>query len=228
MPYRAELSRLFNFTTGTSYSDTHDYSTCKSCKNCGKHENKRGECTSEEDKVECLGTCHKGFYMNKITEDCHPCSDCCGDAGRHHEKQCEDSGLPPHQQCRQTNAKCHHPTIVNRGDYDPTKEDPKMEAPQDLEVIIAIAIGSTLFVLLVFVLVIWKYYGWQRVKGLLQRCFCCLCNLTKANEGHSVHFSANGEYFDQDLESASSVNASGSPLTENANKPEDTCSGDYY
>ena len=91
---------------GVNFSDSHDYTTCKSCQNCDKHEKKSGECTPESDTTKCLGTCHKGFYMDKISGGCHPCSDCCGQDKKHHEEQCEISNLPWSMQCRENNFEC--------------------------------------------------------------------------------------------------------------------------
>ncbi len=209
---------------GVNYSSTQDYSTCKSCKNCGKHENKTGQCTSEEDTTECLKTCYKGFYWDKITEDCHPCSECCGEVDKHHEKQCEDSGFPPKQQCRQNNVKCHNPTDRKRQDHKPTSQG----SLKALE-IAAIAISSTVFlVIIVLIVVIWKYYSWQQVKSVLKGCCCCFCNLMRSSGGHSVHFKVNREILDHDLESAPCVHVSGSPWTENGKEPGTLASGDYH
>ncbi len=197
---------------GVSYSDTHDYSTCKSCKNCGKHENKKGECTPEEDTTECLGTCFKGFYMDKITGDCHTCSDCCGEANKHHEKQCEDSGLPPNQQCRQNNVKCHNPTdgdtAITERQYRERKE--RLQALQ----IATIVVCPTVFVLIVvIILVIWKCFGWQQFKSMLKECCCCCCNRLRSNAGTTVNFHISDHFEAPDLESgALCINGSGSSL----------------
>lgn len=197
---------------GVNYSDTQDYSTCKSCRNCGKHENKREECTTEEDKTECLGTCRKGFYMDKITGDCHPCSDCCGEADKHHEKQCEDSGFPPKQQCRQNNVKCHYPpdgdTVI------PERQDPESQGHLQALEIAAIAISSTVFlVVIVIILVIWKYYSWQQFKSILKEWCCCCCNLMRSNAETTVNFHISDHFDAPDLESgALCINVSGSSL----------------
>lgn len=212
---------------GANYSSTQDYSTCKSCRNCGKHENKTGECTPEGDTTECLGICHKGFYKSKISEDCHPCSDCCGEADKYHEKQCEDSGLPSSQQCRQTNSKCYLPT---EADHERQGHKPESQGGLRALEITAIAVSSAIIVIIVVLTsVIWKYYSWQEVKRFLKRCCCFCCNLMLSNNGeHTFHFYANGQYQHQDLESTPCMNANGSHLTEDAKVPGTVPSGDNY
>lgn len=194
---------------GVNYSNTHDYSTCKSCRNCGKHQNKKGRCTREEDTTECLGTCIQGFYMDKITEDCHPCSDCCGEASKHHEKQCEDSRLPPTQQCRRTTAKCHPPP--DNDTVMPEKEDPARQGSLQASGIAAIVISPIVF--LVIIAVIWKYCGWQQFKSFFKTWCCCCCNLLKSNAGTTVNFHISDHFEEPDMESgALCINGSGSPL----------------
>lgn len=158
---------------GVNYSNTQDYSTCKSCRNCAKHENKRGECTPEEDTTECLGTCHKGFYMDKITEDCHQCSDCCNNvtAKKQHEIQCEDSGLPPKQQCRQSNIKCPHPSKPMASPL-PNNLDNEQESEGTLKIALIIPGAFFIFLLTVF-LVLLKFYGWKKMKRSLIKWCCC-------------------------------------------------------
>ncbi|CAH3041838.1 unnamed protein product, partial [Porites lobata] len=95
---------------GANYSETNDYSQCKSCRKCSPHEKSSGHCTTTEDTTRCLKICNKGFYWNNITDSCDPCSDCCRQPLTHHEQQCEDSGLPMSHQCRQSHLECQHPT----------------------------------------------------------------------------------------------------------------------
>lgn len=194
-----------------NYSNTQDHSTCKSCRNCAKHENKRGECTPEEDTTECLGTCHKGFYMDKITGECHPCSDCCNNVTtkRHHEEQCEDSGLPRNQQCRKSNYKCPHPTMTSPRLSDNQDDEP---GSQGALTIALISIGVFLFLLIVLLLFIWRCYGWGQVKSFLTK--CCCCQLVLPAEGNSVDFRVSDHCSESDLEAAHST-VSGSHLTEN-------------
>ena len=87
---------------GVNYSDTNDYSQCKSCRNCSPPEKSSGNCTTTEDASNCLKICSKGSYWNNVTNACDQCSDCCGQPLTNHEKQCEDSGLPVTRQCRET------------------------------------------------------------------------------------------------------------------------------
>ena len=91
-----------NCVKGVNYSDTYDYSQCKSCRNCSPHEKSSGNCTTTEDASSCLEICSKGFFWNNATNTCDQCSDCCGQPLTNHEKQCEDSGLPVTRQCRET------------------------------------------------------------------------------------------------------------------------------
>lgn len=196
---------------GVNYSNTQDHSTCKSCRNCAKHENKRGECSAEEDTTECLGTCHKGLYMDKITGECHPCSDCCNivTTKSHHEEQCEDSGLPRNQQCRQSNYECPHSTMTS-----PPPENPDDEpGSQGTSTIALIIIGIFLLLLIVLVLFLWRCYGWERVKSFLTKCCCCCCSLVLPTGGNTVHFHASDHFIEHDLEAAHGT-VSGSHLTE--------------
>lgn len=205
---------------GVNYSSTQDYSTCKSCRNCAKHENKKGECTLEEDTTECLGTCHKGFYMDKITGDCHPCSDCCNivKAKKYHEEQCEDSGLPPNQQCRQSNIKCPHPT---KAMISPLPNNPDDEQGSQEALTIALIIIAILFVILLIVFLdLLRRYGCEQVKSFLTKWCCCRCQLVLPTEGDTVNF--------HDLE-ATLCSVSGSHLTEDGNVLTNVSSlpGDY-
>lgn len=197
---------------GVNTSSTHDYSTCRSCRNCGKHELWIGDCTPEEDTIECLGTCDKGFYSSKISEACHPCSYCCGEDAKYHEEQCEDSGLPSSKQCRQTNLKCYPPTEADHN------HQPENQGDLEAVEIAAIAIGSVIFVIIVLTVVIQRYYSWQEVKCFFKRCCCFCCKpMFSKNCESTVRFDANGhEYQDQNLESTSCAKANGSRLREDA------------
>lgn len=202
---------------GVNTSSTQDYSTCRSCRNCGKHELWTGECTPEEDTIKCLGTCDKGFYKSKISEDCHQCSYCCGEDAKHHEEQCEDSGLPSSKQCRQTGFKCYPPTEADRERQD---HQPENQGGLRASEIAAIAVGFVIFVIIVIALtvVIWRYDSWQEVKSCLKKwcCFCCNPMFSRNGE-RTIHFDENGhEYQDQDLESTSCTKANGSRLNEEA------------
>ncbi|XP_022783806.1 uncharacterized protein LOC111324498 isoform X2 [Stylophora pistillata] len=106
---------------GVNFSDIDDYTPCKSCRNCDKNEERSGECTLESDTTVCLGTCYKGFYMDKISGGCHKCSACCGHDEKHHEKQCENSGLSRSMQCRQNHIECPKKHTKNNTDMDQHK-----------------------------------------------------------------------------------------------------------
>ena len=225
IPYRTPIICV-PCVKGVNTSSTHDYSTCRSCRNCGKHELRIGECTPEVDTTECLGKCEKGFYKSKISEDCHACSYCCGEDVKYHEEQCENSGLPRSKQCRQimTSFKCYPPT--KRQDH-----QPQNQGGLGASEITAIAVSSVIFVvIIVLTAVIWKYYSWQDVKRFLKRC-CCFCSslMLSNNDEHTFQFDANGQCLqDQDLESHSCMNANGSYLKGNAKVQGTVPSGDHY
>ena len=131
---------------GVNFSHSHDHTTCKSCQNCDKHEKKSGECTPESDTTKCLGTCHKGFYMDKISGGCHPCSDCCGQDKKHHEKQCENSNLPRSMQCRENNFDCPKQDTKN------TTGKSKHKGGLKSSTIVGIVLGPVCFLLVVGVI----------------------------------------------------------------------------
>ena len=197
---------------GVNYSNTQDHSTCKSCRNCAKYENKRGECTPEEDNTECLGTCLKGLYMDKITRDCHPCSDCCNSVTtkRHHEEQCEESGLPREQQCRQSNYKCPHSTMTSPL---PNNLDDE-QGSQSTSTIALIICGIFFIVFIVLLFFLWRHCGWEQVTSFLTRCCCCCFRLVLPTEVNTVDFHASDHLIEGDIEAGHST-VSGSDLTEN-------------
>ena len=131
---------------GVNFSHSHDHTTCKSCQNCDKHEKKSGECTPESDTTKCLGKCHKGFYMDKISGGCHPCSDCCGQDKKHHEKQCENSNLPRSMQCRENNFDCPKQDTKN------TTGKSKHKGGLKSSTIVGIVLGPVCFLLVVGVI----------------------------------------------------------------------------
>ena len=105
-----------NCVKGVNYSDTYDYSQCKSCRNCSSLEKSSGNCTTTEYASCFLEICSKGFYWNNETNACDQCSDCCGLPLTNHEKQCVDSGLPVTRQCRETPRECvttYYPNLDN-------------------------------------------------------------------------------------------------------------------
>lgn len=138
-------------TSGVNFSDTDDYTTCKSCRNCDKNEEKSGECTPESDTTVCLGTCHKGFYMGKISGGCHPCSDCCGQDKIHHENQCENSDLPKSMQCRENNLECPKQNNKNTTGYNQHK------GGLTSSTIACIVVGSVGPLAVIFVVILFIY-----------------------------------------------------------------------
>ena len=113
VPFSAPIECIY-CVDRTNYSTTHDYSQCKSCMNCHANERTSGYCTPSKDTTKCLKTCLEGFYWDNVTDSCHPCSDCCGENLKHHEEQCEKSGLPISHQCQQTHVTCQRPTTGGR------------------------------------------------------------------------------------------------------------------
>lgn len=200
---------------GVNYSNTHDHSTCKSCRNCTKNENKIGKCTLEEDTTECLGTCYKGFYMDNKTGKCHPCSDCCNNSEKiYHEEQCEDSGFPPNQQCRKSNITCLHSTKSTISQL-PNTGNPDNEQGSQEALTIALIIIAIFLILIVFLVILLRCYGWQKVKSFLRKWCCCCRRHGVSDEGiYSVNFHVSDQFFKGDSKAAVVSVYSGSHLTE--------------
>ena len=197
---------------GLNYSNTHDHSTCKNCMNCTKNENKTGECIPEEDTTECLGTCYKGFYMDK-NGDCQPCSDCCNNEKMYREEQCEDSGLPPYQQCRKSNIKCFHSTKSMISQLPNNLDDEK--GSHKALTILLIIIAIFFVILLIIFLVLLICYGWQKVKSFLRKwCCCCHRHGVPAEGIYSVNFHVSDQFLEGDSEAALCNVYSVSHLTE--------------
>ena len=169
-----------------NFSDTHDFSTCKTCRNCGYREEKSGECTPEEDTTTCLGTCQKDYYMDEITGSCHPCSDCCGQYEKYHEKQCENSELPSKRQCRENNPTCHQPTKTN-----PKRPDHDKPGSLSFSEIGGI-VGGIIVLVIVVGVIFFACYGWQKIKSTLKHWWCCCCHLGGSNVENIMHSTANG------------------------------------
>ena len=197
---------------GLNYSNTHDHSTCKNCMNCTKNENKTGECIPEEDTTECLGTCYKGFYMDK-NGDCQPCSDCCNNEKMYHEEQCEDSGLPPNQQCRKSNISCLHSTkpMISQLPNNPDNEQGSQEASMIALIITAVFV----IILLIVLLVLLRCCCWEKVKSFLRKwCCCCRQHGVPAEGICSVNVHVSDQFLKGDSEAAVDKVKSGSHLTE--------------
>lgn len=123
---------------GVNYSNTNDYSQCKSCRDCSPHEKSSGNCTTTEDASRCLEICRKGFYWNNVTNACDQCSVCCGQPPTNHEKQCEDSGLPVTLQCRET------PLLECVDTYEP-KLDNSLSSKNLVIIVMTVTTACTLF-----------------------------------------------------------------------------------
>ena len=212
---------------GVNYSETNDYSQCKSCRKCSPHEKSSGHCTTTEDTTRCLKICDEGFYWNYVTDSCDPCSDCCGKPSTPHEKQCEDSGLPVSHQCQQTDVKCQHPTATAKTDGKPFQPDDHKLNHLSSSSIAGIVVGCVLLVVTVIIVigfVICKQPEWQQVKTVLKRDCCFSQGKTE------IVYPYNPNDNDADLESApcSQENGSGpGHLIEEANKKGLLRSGKY-
>ncbi|PFX29734.1 uncharacterized protein LOC111324497 [Stylophora pistillata] len=170
---------------GVNFSDT-THSTCKGCKICGKNEKKTGKCTLEEDTTNCSGICYKGFYMDAISGECHPCSDCCGQSDKYHEKQCEDSGLPSSKQCRVHNLKCFETTTKSSAE---SKDHDKDQKGLEVSEIVAIGFGIIVFTAIVIFGILIVRYGWDAIRSTFVTFFCYCCHLEASNgQGNTMYF----------------------------------------
>ena len=187
---------------GFNFSNTHDYSPCKTCMNCDNHELKSGHCTTEKDTTTCLRTCEKGFYWDDLTDSCQQCSVCCeGQNITDHEKQCESSGLPPTHQCRQTSIICKHLSNSSQNTTDNKKPAVHQGHPQRQTLssfligVIVVSIVLAVVILVVLVLVVmWRCFGCQRAKTILlaAACFCyCCCHSANMTGGNIMYFNHN-------------------------------------
>ena len=146
---------------GVNYSDTNDYSQCKSCRNCSPPEKSSGICTTTEDASNCLKICSKGSYWNNVTNACHQCSDCCGQPLTNHEKQCEDSGLPVTRQCRET---------LLRKCLDEHKLDNGLPSVQTVEIVIpVVAVACLLFAGICIHFLCFRFSLWMKFKKAIGR-----------------------------------------------------------
>lgn len=182
---------------GVSYSDRHDYSSCKPCKSCSNHEKRSGQCTVEEDTTRCLKTCDKGYYWQDLIDSCHPCSYCCGKNITQVEKQCEDSGLPVIYQCRQTGVICPHPTVNSLHDKNPhygdklSSDRPQHQTPLSSEIVglvFGIILGIAALGAIIVVAVMWKKFGWKETKTRLKKCCCNCCGLINSTNANTISF----------------------------------------
>ena len=157
-----------NCVQGVSYSDTYDYSQCKSCRNCSPHEKSSGNCTTTEDASICSKICIKGFYWNNVTNTCDQCSDCCGQPLTNHEKQCEDSGLPVTLQCRETLLReCTYTTESPTSRFD-LKLKTGSSSNNSVIILTAVTSACTLFAVICLLCVI-KFSLWKKFKRAIGR-----------------------------------------------------------
>ena len=157
-----------NCVQGMNYSDTYEYSQCKSCRNCSSHEKVSGNCTTTEDASSCLEICSKGFYWNNVTNTCDQCSDCCGQPLTNHEKQCEDSGLPVTRQCRETLLReCTYTSDSPTYTYGP-KLDNGRSSNDRVIILTAVTSACTLFAVICLLCVI-KFSLWKKFKRAIGR-----------------------------------------------------------
>ena len=221
---------------GFNYSNTHDYAQCKSCRNCpDENEETTGECTTTEDTIKCLETCHKGFYRETLTDSCRPCSDCCGEIYKHHETQCENSDLPITQQCRETNLKCQPPTKANDGDSTHQEDQEENSThPDDTQSgtllwlkIVGILLICLIIVVVIILILMWKVLGFQEAKTILKNWCCCCCRSVANSSGENIFYFTDEVFHEHDVESASTRRESESYLEEATDKMGFLQSGDY-
>ncbi|XP_027046017.1 uncharacterized protein LOC113673773, partial [Pocillopora damicornis] len=129
----------------------------------------------------------KGFYMDLISGECHPCSDCCGQSDKYHEKQCEDSGFSSSKQCREHNLNC--PEKPPKSTAESNNNDKDQGGLEALEVV-GIVLGAILSLAIIIVVILGRVYGWHVIKDTLMSWFCYCCHLG-ASDGHG-----NTMYFD--------------------------------
>ena len=177
---------------GLTYSDSHGNAPCKICKKCAENEETSGQCSKEEDTTTCLGTCHKGFYWEELTESCQPCSNCCGE-NYQLEKQCENAGVPT-KQCRQTVECQHGPTNASQLDDMQRQEnqnDSQRNSLSMLEVVVMCifsAVSIIAILLLVALFVMWRLRGWRETKRILRGHFCSCRPSAILNDEVAVQF----------------------------------------
>ena len=191
-------------TKGVNYSSMHDYSPCKSCRTCSAHEETSGRCTATEDTIQCLQTCKKGFYWEKSTNLCHPCSKCCGKNLTHHEEQCENSNHPLTHQCRQTGANidCENPTNASNHDKKQAGQSgSQRETLSSLKIAVVVVVSFIILLIVITFFVMRRRYGWQGTKTKVKNCFRCKCFATSSSNGKTFYY--HNDVFDaNDLESS--------------------------
>ena len=207
IPFRESIECVYCIK-GVNYSETNDYSQCKSCRKCSPHEKSSGHCTTTEDTTRCLKICDKGFYWNKITDSCDPCSDCCKQPLAQHERQCEDSGLPVSHQCQQTDVKCQHPTGTVKTDGKLFQPDDHKSNHLNSSTITGIVVSCVSLVVIIIIIalgfVIRKQCYQQQVRTILKRDCCFSQGKTE------TVYSYNPKDNDPDLESAPCSQENGS------------------
>ena len=172
-----------------SYSDTNDYSVCKGCKHCGKNQKKSGNCTVAYDYTKCLG-CKERYYWDIISNDCHPCSVCCGN--NDHEKECENSGLPPNEQCQETHSDCSHPPptklMEKGGKFQENTGPNKLWRTRNVSpgVIWVIIVGVIIGVFACIFMVLKKTDQMTHVQSILYKFFCCHTCWSQSNSGRNT------------------------------------------
>ena len=220
VPYSVQIECV-ECVEGESYSDSHGYSHCKSCRLCAENEKTSGRCTKEEDTTICLQTCNKRFYWDKLTDSCRPCSDCCKEAFPLQEN-CMNSG-----QCRNyTNVMCEHPTNASQDKEKANQNGNSQKESLSMLKIIAIVISTLLImvvVVIIILLVMWKLYGWQEAKTRLRKCFCFCCRTANSNVRSTWTMDFNNEHdFEPTTRTESEIH-----LEEAADKIGSLKSGDY-
>lgn len=155
------------------YSDEMDIHPCKECHNCLKNQIVIKECTNISDTI--CHTCDKGYYFEKSSLDCEQCSCCCGDFKDVRIDKCISDNQPVSNQCSSHRAqKCcktpfpspvtsEQPTtkayvVVKRSSTDKNKTT-------WMVVCIAVACISFVIVVIIAIIMFWKYRDRGRRSG---------------------------------------------------------------
>jgi hypothetical protein len=116
---------------GITFSDKRDRGQCKECRKCQENENKIGECMPSKDTIECH--CKTGYYKDKLSRKCMPCSWCCYDTSDIYMSECNIPQVPRKRQCSfQYDKQCSPtstPTTSTPTTSTPTTSTPTTSTP---------------------------------------------------------------------------------------------------
>jgi hypothetical protein len=100
--------------SGVNFSSSYDYEQCQSCGICSKDQVTK-PCTTERNTI-CEKKCvSKENYYEKSSDDCKPCSWCCGDGEDVVIDECVQKGMPTHKRCTvHRKKKCTPPSTTQQ------------------------------------------------------------------------------------------------------------------